>query len=173
VLGVWQAHSKQNVAKTKMLNRELARGETYLIRGARIFIGDGKVIESGAILIRGGKIAEVYEGEGPDPKTVKATLIEAAGKTALPGLIDVHVHVVAPGGIYTDMSQYNPEPHMLRNLAAYLYSGVTAVRSVGDPLDIVRTRHRILQRHAAEHSRAGGSAIYAETSFHRRSPPPG
>jgi imidazolonepropionase-like amidohydrolase/ABC-type multidrug transport system permease subunit len=137
VLGLWQAHTKQNVAKTKMLNRELARGETYLIRGARIFVGDGKVIESGAILIRSGKIAEVYEGEGPDPGTVKATPIEAAGKTVLPGLIDVHVHLVAPGGFYADMSQYNPEPHMLRNLAAYLYSGVTAVRSVGDPLEIV------------------------------------
>jgi imidazolonepropionase-like amidohydrolase/ABC-type multidrug transport system permease subunit len=137
VLGVWQAHTRQNVAKTKMLNRQLARGETYLIRGARIFVGDGKVIESGAILIRSGKIAEVYEGEGPDPKTVKATLVEAAGKTVLPGLIDVHVHLVATGGFYSDMSHYDPGPHMLRNLAAYLYSGVTAVRSVGDPLDLV------------------------------------
>jgi imidazolonepropionase-like amidohydrolase/ABC-type multidrug transport system permease subunit len=137
VLGLWQAHSKQNVVKTKMLNRELARGETYLIRGARIFVGDGNVIESGAILIRGGKIAAVYEGEGPDPKIVKATPIEAAGKTVLPGLIDVHVHLVAPGGFYADTTQYNPEPRMLRNLGAYLYSGVTAVRSVGDPLEIV------------------------------------
>jgi imidazolonepropionase-like amidohydrolase len=137
VLGLWQAHTKQNVAKTKMLNRQLARGETYLIRGARIFVGDGKVIESGSILIRNGKIAEVYGGEGPDPKTVKATLVEAAGKTVLPGLIDVHVHLVAPGGFYADMSKYDPGAHMLRNLAAYLYSGVTAVRSVGDPLDLV------------------------------------
>ncbi len=137
VLGVWQAHTRQNVAKTRMLNRQLARGETYLIRGARIFVGDGKVIESGAILIRNSKIAGIYEGEGPDPKAVKATPIEAAGKTALPGLIDVHVHLTAPGGFYPDMSQYQPEPHMLRNLAAYLYSGVTTVRSVGDPLDIV------------------------------------
>ncbi|MGA8490925.1 MAG: ABC transporter permease, partial [Terriglobales bacterium] len=137
VLGLWQAHTQQNVAKTRMLNRQLARGETYLIRGARIFVGDGKVIESGAILIRNGEIADVYEGEGPDPRTMKATPIEAAGKTVLPGLIDVHVHLVAPGGFYTDMTQYNPGSHMLRNLAAYLYSGVTAVRSVGDPLDIV------------------------------------
>jgi imidazolonepropionase-like amidohydrolase/ABC-type multidrug transport system permease subunit len=137
VLGVWQAHTKQNVSKTKMLNRQLARGETYMIRGARIFVGDGKVIESGAILIRSGKIAEVYESEGPDPKAVNATLIEAAGKTVLAGLIDVHVHLVAPGGFYPDMSKYDPEPHMLRSLAAYLYSGVTAVRSVGDPFDLV------------------------------------
>ena len=137
LLGLWQAHTQQNVAKTIMLNRQLARGETSLIRGARIFVGDGKVIESGAILIRDGKIAAVYDGEGPDAKTVRATPIEAAGKTVLPGLIDVHVHLVAPGGFYPDMSKYDPEPHMLRNLAAYLYSGVTAVRSVGDPLDIV------------------------------------
>jgi imidazolonepropionase-like amidohydrolase len=137
VLGLWQAHTRQNVVKTKMLNRELARGETSLIRGARIFVGDGKVIESGAILIRNGKIAEIYEGEGPDPKTAKATLIEAAGKTVLPGLIDVHVHLVATGGFYPDMKNFDPGSHMLRNLAAYLYSGVTAVRSVGDPLDIV------------------------------------
>jgi imidazolonepropionase-like amidohydrolase/ABC-type multidrug transport system permease subunit len=137
VLGVWQAHTKQNVAKTKVLNRQLARGETYLIRGARVFVGDGKVIETGSVLIRDGKIAEIYEGEGPDPKTVKAVLIEAAGKTILPGLIDVHVHLAAPGGFYADWSKYQPEAVMLRNLAAYLYAGVTAVRSVGDPLDSV------------------------------------
>jgi ABC-2 type transport system permease protein len=137
VLGLWQAHTQQNVAKTKILNRQLARSETYLIRGARIFVGDGKVIELGSVLVHNGKIAAVYEGEGPDPKSVKASTIEAAGKTMLPGLIDVHVHLIAPGGIYSDMSKYDPEPHMLRNLAAYLYSGVTAVRSVGDPLDTV------------------------------------
>jgi imidazolonepropionase-like amidohydrolase/ABC-type multidrug transport system permease subunit len=137
VLGLWQAQTKQNVAKTRILNRQLARGETFVIQGARIFVGDGRVIESGSILVRGGKIAGVYEGEGPDPKTLKAASIEAAGKTVLPGLIDVHVHLVATGGFVPDMSRYDPASHMLRNLAAYLYSGVTAVRSVGDPLDLV------------------------------------
>jgi imidazolonepropionase-like amidohydrolase/ABC-type multidrug transport system permease subunit len=137
VLGVWQAHTQQNAKKTRILNRQQARRESYLIRGARIFVGNGKVIESGAILIRDGKIAEVYEGEGPDPKTVKATLIEAQGKTVLPGLIDVHVHLGAPGGHLADMMNYQAEPVMERHLAAYLYSGVTAVRSVGDPLGSV------------------------------------
>ena len=118
-----------------MINRQLARSKTYLIRGARIFVGDGKVIESGAILVRDGKIAEVFEGEGPDPRTVKATLIEAEGKTILPGLIDVHVHLGGPGGFVTNMRTIKPEAHMERNLAAYLYSGVTSVRSVGDLLD--------------------------------------
>ena len=136
VLGAWQMHARTNVEKTRILNRELARSDTYLIRGARIFVGDGKVLENGTILVRGGKIAAVYDGAGPDPKSVKAETVEAAGKTILPGLIDVHIHLGAPGGIYPDMSNYDAKAMILRNLAAYLYSGVTTVRSVGDVLNM-------------------------------------
>jgi len=136
-LGAWEMRTRQNVLKTKILNREMARSESYLVRGARIFVGDGRVIETGAILIRKGKIEEVYEGVGPSSQAVHATLIEAAGTTVLPGLIDVHVHLGAPGGFVPDMKDYRVEPVMQRNLGAYLYSGVTAVRSVGDPLDSV------------------------------------
>lgn len=135
LLGFWQMHAKTGIAKTKALNRQLARSDTFLIRGARIFVGDGKVIENGSVLVRGGKIAEVFDGAGPDPKTLNAETVEAAGKTILPGLIDVHVHLGAPGGIYSDMSKYDAEKSMQRALAAYLYSGVTTVRSVGDVLD--------------------------------------
>ncbi len=138
LLGAWQMHTRTGIAKTKVLNRQLARGDTYLIRGARIFVGDGKVIETGTVLVRAGKIAQVYERSGPDPKSVNAEVVEAEGKTILPGLIDVHVHLGAPGGLYPDTSkQEDPEKSMLRELAAYLYSGVTTVRSVGDMLDPV------------------------------------
>src|SRR5262249_32898448 len=137
VLGVWQMHARTNVEKTRILNRQLARSDTYLIRDARIFVGDGSVIENGSVLVRKGAIAAVYQGSGPDPKSVKAETVEGAGKTILPGLIDVHVHLGAPGGFYSDYKSYNPEKNMLRALAAYLYSGVTTVRSVGDGLDAV------------------------------------
>jgi len=103
VLGFWQMHTRTGLAKTKVLNRQLARSETFLIRGARIVVGDGKVIENGSVLVRGGKIAEIYEGAGPDPKTLKVETVEAAGKTILPGLIDVHVHLGAPGGFSEEM----------------------------------------------------------------------
>ncbi|MGA8688108.1 MAG: ABC transporter permease [Candidatus Sulfotelmatobacter sp.] len=137
LLGLWQVHARTGIAKTKVLNRQLARSDTFLIRGARIFVGDGKVIENGSVLVRGGKIAEVYEGDGPDPKALNAETVEAAGKTILPGLIDVHMHLGAPGGFYPDMSKYDTDKSMLRSLAAYLYSGVTTVRSVGDGLDTI------------------------------------
>lgn len=140
-VGAWQMHTKGNEVKTKVLARQIARSDTFLLRGARIVIGDGKVIENGSVLVRGGKIAAVFEGEGPDAKSLKAEPVEAAGKTILPGLIDVHVHLGAPGGFYEDMSNYKPQEAMLRNLAAYLYSGVTTVRSVGDSLsDVLKAR---------------------------------
>jgi len=136
-VGAWQMHTRGNVVKTKILNRRLARSETFLIRGARILAGDGKVIESGALLVQGGKIAGVYLGAGPDPKSVPAEAVEASGKTVLPGLIDVHIHLGSPAGFYADMTPYDLETNMTRALAAYLYSGVTTVRSVGDGLDTI------------------------------------
>ena len=153
LLGAWQIHTRSGIAKTKVLNRQLARGDTYLIRGARIFVGSGKVIENGAVLVRAGKIAEVYEGAGPEPKSVNAEVVEAVGKTILPVLIDVHVHLGAPGGFYTNTSMYDPRKNMLRELAAYLYSGVTTVRSVGDGLDgVLKVRATV----------DGGEALGAE-----------
>ena len=135
LLGTWQAYAKDNVSKMKVVGRDLARSRTVLIRNARIFIGNGKVIENGAVLVKAGKVAEVYDGNIPDPKSLKAEPIEAAGKTILPGLIDTHVHLAGPGGFYDDWKDYASPKIMQRNLAAYLYSGVTAVRSAGDQLD--------------------------------------
>ncbi|MGD1072657.1 MAG: amidohydrolase family protein [Bryobacteraceae bacterium] len=144
VLGTWQAYARDNVRKIKVLDREMLRSRTALIRNARIFVGNGKVIENGAVLIRGGKIAEVYDGDIPDPQTLKAEAIEAAGKTILPGLIDAHVHLGASGGMSDDWRDYDPLKSSERELAAYLYSGVTAVRSVGDLLDnALKTRNAV------------------------------
>jgi imidazolonepropionase-like amidohydrolase/ABC-type multidrug transport system permease subunit len=137
ILGVYQAYSHENVGKTRVLARDLRRSRTLLIRGARIFVGDGKVIESGGILVRNGKIEEVYEGVVPDAKTLNADTVEAAGKTVLPGLIDLHVHLAASGGIYATLKDYQLDKVLPLDLAAYLYSGITAVRSVGDPVDSV------------------------------------
>ncbi len=53
----------------------------------------------------------------------------------MPGLIDMHVHIGAPGGIYQDPSKYMDPNAPKRRLAAYLYCGITAVRSTGDWLD--------------------------------------
>lgn len=140
MLGAYQVKSEGNIAKNKQLGRSLRRSHNWLIRGARIFTGDGKVIPKGAVLIKDGKIAQIWEGDGPEPKSVKADAIEAYGKTIIPGLIDTHVHLGAPGGIpekfVTDAKAYRKS--VARELAAYLYSGVTAVKSVGDSLELMQ-----------------------------------
>jgi imidazolonepropionase-like amidohydrolase/ABC-type multidrug transport system permease subunit len=135
LLGVYQAWSHQELAKSKILERERARNHAWLVENARIFVGDGKVIENGAILIRRGKIEKVYESGAPEAKALNAETIDAAGKTVLPGLIDMHVHLGASGGFLTDWSKSDPDATAARALESYLYCGVTAVRSVGDRLD--------------------------------------
>jgi imidazolonepropionase-like amidohydrolase/ABC-type multidrug transport system permease subunit len=135
ITGCYQAYSKENIGKNEGLFRDLQRAETYLIRNVRIFSADGKVIESGGVLVQDGKIAEVYEGATPDPGPLKAEVVEGQGKTLLPGLIDAHVHMGGPAGISSAPDDYDTQKAMPRAAAALLYSGVTAARSVGDGLD--------------------------------------
>jgi imidazolonepropionase-like amidohydrolase/ABC-type multidrug transport system permease subunit len=134
VLGAWEAHTKEDQHKSKVLMRDLERGQTALIRNARIFTGTGKVIETGAVLVRDGKVAQIFEGASPEAKDLKAEAIDAAGKTLLPGLVDVHIHFGSTGGFYDDMSKFDMDKSDQHEFEAYLYSGVTAVRSAGDQL---------------------------------------
>jgi imidazolonepropionase-like amidohydrolase len=158
LLGTWQTYAKDNVRKTKILARTLDRSRTMLIRNARIVVGNGTVIENGGILVKDGKIAEIYDGNIPDPEGLSAAVTEAAGKTILPGLIDTHVHIGAPGGTIEDWSDYDAAKAARRELAAYLYSGVTAVRSLGDELEsMLRLRESVNsgEREGAEFFIAG------------------
>ena len=133
-MGAWQAHSKDNITRQKILARDLSRKGSYLIHDARLFLGDGRVVEQGSVLVKDGKIAQIFEGPSPDPKALDAQAIEGAGKTLLPGLIDVHVHLGANGGI--SAAAYQKQDGALeRELAAYLYSGVTTVKSAGDAVN--------------------------------------
>lgn len=135
ILGIYQSWSRQDLAKARILARDIERGKTLLIQNGRIFVGDGRVIESGSILIKGGKIAEIYEGNAPDAKTLKADVLEAAGKTVVPGLIDVHVHLGASGGFIEDWTKFDQKKSIEREMRAYLFCGVTSVRSAGDMVD--------------------------------------
>ena len=67
ILGVYQFRSKDSLMKARMLNRDLLRSRTLLFRDVRIFTGDGRIIESGGVLVKNGKIEHVYEGSTPDP----------------------------------------------------------------------------------------------------------
>jgi imidazolonepropionase-like amidohydrolase/ABC-type multidrug transport system permease subunit len=145
LLGVWDLQSKENLKKTRSLERELARGQNTLIKNCRIFTAAGTVIESGSVLVRGGKVHQIFTGTAPDGKALGAIEVEGAGKTLLPGLIDVHVHLGAPGGFYEDPKKYGDPKLVEKRLKAYLASGVTTVKSTGDWVEstlLLRDRQR-------------------------------
>lgn len=145
LMGTWQAHTKTNLAKVQMQAHDMERRRSWLIKDARLFLGDGTVIDRGSVLVRAGKIDTIFTSDAPDAKALKADAIEGSGKTLMPGLIDVHVHLGASGGFFDSAKDYEPiEKTMPRELAAYLYSGITAVKSVGDSTsDVLKLRGQI------------------------------
>lgn len=162
VLGAWEMKSRDSIVKLKLLQRDLARGRTTLIRDVRIVVGNGQIIPTGAILLAKGKVSGVFPGPAPDSAKTGADTVEGAGKTVIPGLIDTHVHLGAPGGLpdHPDTPDYRKV--MSRELVAYLYSGVTAVRSAGDGLDAILD----LKRQANSGERLDSEALRLWSPLH-------
>jgi ABC-type multidrug transport system permease subunit len=137
LMGAWQTHDRGNLRKTQILARQARRSETWLIRDARIFTGD-KVIERGSVLLKGGRIAAIFEGDAPQAKSLNASEIAAAGKTVLPGLIDAQVLLPMDAGL-PPKSAVDTAATAEHALQAYLYSGVTGVGSVALPANLGRS----------------------------------
>ncbi len=87
-----------------------------VITGGRLIDGNGgKPVENATIVIEGSRIKQVVSGKVEYPR--EARVIDAGGKTILPGLIDNHIHY---------------RGFMGEILLAY---GVTSVRDLGNPLE--------------------------------------
>jgi imidazolonepropionase-like amidohydrolase len=67
-----------------------------VIQNATILTVTHGTIEKGSILIRNGKIAEVGRNVSVPGG---ATVIDAAGKYVMPGIIDCHSHIGVDGGV--------------------------------------------------------------------------
>src|ERR1700761_1783702 len=135
LMGIYQAKTRENIERAKVLTRQEERNRTVLFNNVKIVIGNGAVIPNGAVLVKNGKIAEVFHTPPSDTKALEADVLDESGKTLMPGLVDMHVHIGAFGGVYRDPRKYADPNADKRKLASYLYSGITAVRSTGDWLD--------------------------------------
>jgi hypothetical protein len=145
VLGAWESYGGTASVRQAIAYRQLMRSNNFRIHDARVFVGDGRVLERADVFLSNGKIVDVVEegkGESQNPGTF--TTIEAAGKTVLPGLIDVHTHFGASGIAVTegfDQEMANWADHAIRS---YVYSGVTGAKSVGDATDdLLKLKHRL------------------------------
>jgi imidazolonepropionase-like amidohydrolase len=89
------------------------------ITNARVIVGNGTVIDSGTLIVRGGKIVTVTAGAA---NTQGLKTIDAKGMSAMPGLIDAHRHI-------------NTGPDEKAQMQALLEAGYTTILSGGGPAD--------------------------------------
>ena len=109
------------------------------LTGGRLFDGTGaEVREASGVLVQDGRIAAV--GVATDGVPDGATVVELAGRTLLPGLIDAHAHITverptpAPGA---EALRSGTDAHFLAaDLREMLRRGVTTVRDVGSYGDL-------------------------------------
>jgi imidazolonepropionase-like amidohydrolase len=112
-----------------------ARPAPMLFEGARLIVGDGRVIEDGAMLVEGDALARVGKrGEVAAPNG--STRIDVTGKTIIPGMVLAHGHVGYLRGTTFARENYTRE-NLIDHLTRYLYYGVVAMMSTGtDPGDV-------------------------------------
>src|SRR5881296_4244630 len=111
-----------------------------VISNVRVFTGQEQ-IEKASIVVNGGKITQI--------STATATgrvVIDGEGKTALPGLIDSHAHIfAATAGVTEAETRDFVRTKLQERLLAMLRRGVTTVKSLGDPTDIILQVRRDLR----------------------------
>ncbi len=155
IAGAFEARGRTNLAKAKAVAREVRRSRSILFENVRVISG-GQMIPQAGVLVRDGKIAQIFPGQTPEAKSLRADPVEAAGKTLLSGLIDADVAIAMPPGGAAAGEIWSIE----RALAAYLFSGVTAVGSIDEPAQVEAVSRRI----------ADGELLGAET-IHRPAVP--
>ena len=94
-----------------------------VIRGGRVFDGTGAPARVANVVIRGTRIEAVTNG--PSDVPAGARVIDATGKTVLPGLFDLHTHL-------TNSPVTGQPTDWTRNVADYLRYGVTSVNDFAE-----------------------------------------
>ncbi len=122
-----------------------AASKKILLRVGRLFEArTGRLLEDRGILISGDRIDEVFPWSARDSAAARgARLVDLSRATALPGLIDAHVHITwhfnASGKLHTEGDGETPAQAALADAAnawATLLAGFTTVQSVGSPEDL-------------------------------------
>ena len=115
-----------------------------MISGVRVIDGLGnEPVENQDIYINDGKIAAIGSSDSFNAPA-GALQIDGAGLTAMPGLIDMHIHLKGgwTGGnaMPEKYKAGRSDAEVQQTLSAFLYSGVTTVLDVGNPTVWVATQ---------------------------------
>jgi imidazolonepropionase-like amidohydrolase len=137
--------------------------EQLLITNVRILDGTGREPYPGAVRIDGNRIGAVTTGAAPAADGVR--VIDGAGATLMPGLIESHAHIGLADVTSYELTRLPPEEHMLvtlRNARTMLDCGYTSAFSAAAPkprLDVVLKREIEAGRVAGPRLLANGPEI--------------
>lgn len=135
------------VVQIMLLQNDLTaqKSPTQKIGFENVDIFDGKneqLIRNQNVLIEGNKIISI----SPEaiPETSSITIIDGRGKTLIPGLIDVHVHMIFGSMTMVELSSPDLNQEMIVEKASLqaermLMRGFTAVRDVGGPTFLLKS----------------------------------
>src|ERR1041384_330231 len=123
--------------------------QPLVLAGGRLIDGyGGPPMENAVVIIEGNRVkAAGIEGTAAIPQG--ATVIDTNGFTVMPGLMDMHVHLMILGhGDYDHWDATYPSQYrdVIMPIAAkeLLMAGVTTARDLGAPLeDIVAVKNKI------------------------------
>jgi len=100
--------------------------------GARLIVGDGRVVENATLVVEGAKLAQA--GAAADARVPSgARRVDLRGKTVMPMIVDTHVHLSAT------------RDALLRDLRARAYWGVSSVLSMGtDGYEVLGVHNEVI-----------------------------
>ncbi len=149
---------KRLIAAAALLAGTAASAETYAIQAGRLIV-DAAQPERGAstVIVENGRISSIQDGF---VAPAGAIVVDERGKTVLPGMTDVHVHLTQTAGTpwYMGFTQKYSDPYAatlgLTHALEMARAGFTTVRDLGGPTSAV-----IAVRDAVAEGRFAGPRI--------------
>lgn len=107
-----------------------------LIRNVRLFDGEQSLAGLGSVLVEDGRIKAIAESADGLDDAGAATVIEGAGRTLMPGLVEAHAHLTWGSSVEKIYHQFILPPEELkiaawRNARVLLDHGFTSAYSAG------------------------------------------
>ena len=115
-----------------------------LFTGARVIVGDGRVIDEGAFLVRGERIVRVGSA---DEVTAPpgAGVVDLRGRTVMPALVNTHAHLGWEAYASWGSGNFTRE-NLIDHLHRHAYYGVGTVISTGSDREEIALGVRQAQR---------------------------
>ena len=134
-----------------------------LFTNVRIFEGTKPRLDSGEVLIEGNRIRRVASARNPLPREAGIEVIDGAGATLMPGLVNPHCHFTYNNAVsLADITSLPVEENLLvtlRNAKTYLDYGFTAVIGMAS----AKPRLEVVVRNAVDKGEFPGPRIRACT----------